>query len=48
MTYQITEVQNKDVTRVYNITGPKKETIESFWNWLKTNKVIESFETTEK
>ena len=48
MTYQITEVQNKDVTRVYNISGPKKETVESFWNWLKANGVIDSFEIAEK
>jgi hypothetical protein len=48
MTLQVIEVQSKDKTRVYNIDGPQRETVESFWNWLKTKRIIESFEITEK
>ena len=48
MTYQITEVQNKDKTRVYNIDGPQRETVESFWQWLKVNRIIENYEIVEK
>ena len=48
MTYEVVEVQNKDKTRTYNIEGPRKETVESFWNWLKANGVIDSFEIAEK
>lgn len=44
MKHQITEVQDKNTTRVYNIEGVKKETVESFWNWLQSQKVIESYE----
>jgi len=48
MNYQITEVQNKNTTRVYNITGPKRESIESFWNYLKSTGVIERYEIAER
>jgi hypothetical protein len=48
MTYEVTEVQNKNVVRVYNINGPKKESVESFWNWLVSHQVIESYSITEK
>jgi hypothetical protein len=47
MNYKITEVQDKKTTRVYNITGPKRETIESFWEYLVARNVIESYELTE-
>jgi len=47
MTYEVVEVQNKDKTRTYNIKGPRKETVESFWNWLVANRVIESYKITE-
>lgn len=47
MNYKITEVQDKDTTRVYNITGPKRETVESFWEWLKAQGTIESYEIVE-
>ena len=47
MNYQITEVQNKNTTRTYNITGPKRETIEGFWDMLVASNVIESYELAE-
>ena len=40
----ITEIQHKDITRTYNITGVKRETVESFWQYLVDHKVIKSFE----
>lgn len=40
----ITETQNKDVTRTYNIVGPKPETVASFWKWLAANRIIERFD----
>ena len=47
MNYQVTEGQTKDTTRVYNITGPKRESVESFWEWLKAQGVIEGYEIAE-
>lgn len=47
MTYQVTEVQDKKTTRIYNIKGPKLETVQSFWEYLKASKVIESYEIEE-
>lgn len=43
MDYTITEVESKKVTRVYNLSGPKFETIESFWEWLVYHDKIESY-----
>jgi len=40
----ITEIQHKDITRTYNITGVKRETVESFWQYLVDHKVIKSFQ----
>ena len=40
----ITEIQHKDIIRTYNITGVKRETVESFWQYLVDHKVIKSFE----
>lgn len=47
MNYQITEVQDKKTTRVYNIKGPQRATVEGFWDWLVASKVIDSYEITE-
>jgi hypothetical protein len=47
MSYQITEVQNKNVTRVYNLDGPKIQTIKAFWDHLVSAKIIESYEITK-
>lgn len=47
MNYQVTEVQNKDTTRVYNLSGPKLETVESFWQWLQAGGIIESYSIIE-
>ena len=40
----ITEIQNKNTTRIYDLQGVKRETVESFWQYLADHKVIESFE----
>jgi hypothetical protein len=48
MIYQISEIQNKDVTRVYNIEGPQIATIVSFWEWLKQERIIENYSITER
>jgi hypothetical protein len=47
MSYQVTETQNKKVTRIYNLDGPKLATITSFWDILVSSKVIEGYEVTE-
>ena len=47
MGHKITEVQNKDITRVYNLNGPQLETIKSFWDTLVASNIIESYEITE-
>jgi hypothetical protein len=44
MTTQVIEVQDKKTTRTYNIKGPKLETVQAFWEYLKANQVIESYE----
>jgi hypothetical protein len=48
MGYTVTEVvavdDKKTRTHIYNIQGPQRETIESFWEWLKSNKTIKSYE----
>lgn len=37
--------KNKEgVVRTYDINGPTRETVESFWQYLVDNKVIASFE----
>lgn len=47
MNYKVTELQDKKTTRVYNITGPKRESVESFWEWLKAREIIQGYEITE-
>jgi hypothetical protein len=47
MTIQVIEVQNKKTTRTYNLKGPKLETVQSFWDYLKSHGVIESYELKE-
>ena len=47
MNYQITERQDKNTTRVYNIKGPQRGTIEGFWDMLVASTLIESYEITE-
>ena len=34
--------------RIYNIEGPKEETIIGFWQWLKDQGVIERFEVSKQ
>lgn len=48
MTYKVTEVQSKDKTREYFITGPRLETVESFWAYLVDNNTIESYTITRE
>ncbi len=48
MTYKVTEVQSKDKTREYLITGPRIETVESFWAWLVQSGTIESYTITRE
>lgn len=45
--YTVTEVQSKKVTRIYNLSGPKFETIDSFWSWLVSHSQIESYSIEE-
>lgn len=47
MDYKVTEVQDKKTTRTYNLSGPKFETIESFWKLLVSSQVIESYKVEE-
>jgi hypothetical protein len=47
MTIQVIEVQDKKTTRTYNISGPRIETVKSFWDYLKANEVIVSYEVRE-
>jgi hypothetical protein len=44
---QVTEIQDKKTTRTYNLSGPRVETVQSFWEYLKANEVIESYEIRE-
>lgn len=44
MAIQVIEVQDKTVSRTYNISGPKLETVQSFWEYLKATNRIESYE----
>ena len=47
MAYRITEVQDKDTTRIYNLEGVKLESVQSFWETLKASRVIENFDIEE-
>lgn len=54
MQYQVTEVPNAEDAKnrklsswTYNLSGPRLETITGFWEYLKTNKVIEDYEVEE-
>lgn len=48
MTYKITEVQSETKTREYSITGPRLDTVESFWASLVDNGTIESYTITRE
>jgi hypothetical protein len=43
MMFTIIEVQNEDTTRVYNLEGPRLETVRGFWDYLVATKTIESY-----
>jgi len=47
MGYTVTEVVDKKTTRTYNLSGPKFETIDSFWKSLVASEVIESYKIEE-
>ena len=36
------------VVREYTITGPQRETVESFWKYLVDTKVVDSYEIEEE
>jgi hypothetical protein len=44
---QVTEIQDRNTTRVYTLTGPQVESVRSFWEYLKDTKVIQSYEIEE-
>ena len=44
---QVIEVQNEDTTRVYNLEGPRLDTVVDFWEYLVANGVIESYNAKE-
>lgn len=44
---KVTEVQDRKTTREYNISGPKVDTVKSFWDYLVTQEQIESYEIKE-
>lgn len=44
---KVTEVQDRKTTREYNISGPKVDTVESFWEYLVAHNQIESYEIKE-
>lgn len=47
MTIHVIEVQDKKTTRTYSLKGPQLATVRSFWEYLKAQKIIESFELKE-
>ena len=40
---QITETQLNGTIRIYNIDGPKWESVVSFWDYLVQQEIIESY-----
>ncbi len=40
---RVTEVQNQDTTRVYNLEGPRLDTVRDFWDYLIATQTIESY-----
>lgn len=44
---QVTEIQDRNTTRVYTLAGPQTDSVRSFWEYLKSAKVIESYEIEE-
>ena len=47
MRHTVTEVQDKNTTRTYNLSGPQLETIIGFWSYLKDSKTIEDYKVEE-
>lgn len=44
---RVTEIQDRNTTRVYTLAGPQTDSVRSFWEYLKSAKVIESYEIEE-
>lgn len=44
---KVIEKQHGNTTREYNIVGPKRETVEKFWQHLVDTGVIKSYEIKE-
>lgn len=47
MAFKITETQDKNTTREYELADPKRETIDSFWDYLMDIGVIEWYSIEE-
>jgi hypothetical protein len=52
-TYTVTETQKKtkgqdQIVRTYELSGMKRESVESFWKYLTTHRVVESYTIKEK
>lgn len=43
---KVTEKQGK-ITRKYDIIGPSRETVDSFWQYLVESEVIDSYKIEE-
>ena len=44
---KVTEVQDKDTTRLYHLDGPRLDTVASFWDYLVATREIDGYEIEE-
>jgi hypothetical protein len=44
---KVTEVQDKDTTRLYHLDGPRLDTVASFWDYLVETRQINGYEIEE-
>lgn len=47
MNTKVIEIQAEGKTREYNIEGPERDTVVSFWDYLKAQGVIEDYRVDE-
>jgi hypothetical protein len=45
--FRVTEIQDKDTTRLYHLEGPQLNTVRGFWDYLVRTKTIDSYEIEE-
>ena len=45
--FKVTEVQDKDTTRLYYLDGPQLDTVASFWDYLVGTRQIDNYEIEE-